>query len=230
MRHNLVVGSENVYNRDSIAIGWLVRAVAYRCTKKPLVWCEETRLTTAKKDDWGPFSSLPGNPLMWVFILSEMLVFSAFFVLYAWQRAADPALFNASQQLLDPLAGGLNTMVLLTSGLCAAFAIQAIADNNKRRCRQWLGLAMVLGVIFCIIKVLEYIDKFSAGLTPETDSFFTYYYLLTGFHFAHVVYGLALLALASWRTSRVNVEIVTAFWHLVDLIWVLLYPLLYLLR
>lgn len=167
---------------------------------------------------------------MWVLILSEMLVFSAFFVLFAWQRAAETELFDVSQQLLDPVTGGLNTMVLLTSGLFAALAIQAIADNRRRRCRQWLGAAMGLGGIFCVIKVLEYAGKLSAGLTPETNTFFTYYYLLTAFHLAHVVFGLGLLSLACWQTSRVNVETVTAFWHLVDLIWVLLYPLLYLLR
>jgi nitric oxide reductase NorE protein len=167
---------------------------------------------------------------MWVLILSEMLVFSAFFILFAWQRAIEPELFNSSQQLLNPISGGLNTMVLITSGLFAAFAVQASAVNRVRRTRQWLGLTMVLGVIFCLIKVLEYADKIDAGLTPETNTFFTFYYLLTGFHFAHVVFGLGLLALASWHTSRENVETVTAFWHLVDLIWVMLYPLIYLLR
>ncbi len=187
-------------------------------------------MTAAAEDDWGPLSSLPGNPLMWVLILSELLVFSAFFVLFAWQRAAEPALFDASQQLLDPVLGGINTMVLLTSGLFAALAIQAVADDNVQGCRQWLGAAMCLGVIFCAIKSLEYASKLNAGLTPETNTFFTYYYLLTAFHLAHVVFGLALLALACWKTSRMNVETVTAFWHLIDLIWVLLYPLLYLLR
>jgi nitric oxide reductase NorE protein len=187
-------------------------------------------LTTAENDDWGPLSTLPGNPLMWVLILSEMLVFSAFFVLFAWQRAIEPELFNRSQQLLDPVSGGVNTMVLLTSGLFAALAIQAIAVNKVRRTRQWLGLTMILGVIFCFIKVLEYSHKLSAGLTPETNTFFSFYYLLTAFHFAHVLFGLGLLALASLYTSRENVETVTAFWHLVDLIWVMLYPLLYLLR
>lgn len=167
---------------------------------------------------------------MWVLILSELLVFSAFFVLFAWQRAANIELFNDSQQLLDPISGGVNTMVLLTSGLFAAFAIQAIADNKQQLCRRWLGLTMLLGAIFCVIKVLEYADKIGAGLSPETNVFFTYYYLLTAFHFAHVIFGLGLLALAAWKTSRANVETVTAFWHLVDLIWVLLYPLLYLLR
>lgn len=184
----------------------------------------------AEEDDWGPLSSLPGNPLMWVLILSEMLVFSAFFVLFAWQRAADTEVFDASQLLLNPVVGGLNTLVLLTSGLFAALSIEAIATNRIRRCRQWLAATMGLGAVFCVIKVLEYADKLGAGLTPETNTFFTFYYLLTAFHFAHVLFGMGLLALASWHTTRVNVVTVTAFWHLVDLIWVLLYPLLYLLR
>ena len=167
---------------------------------------------------------------MWVLILSEMLVFSAFFVLFAWQRAFEPELFNQSQQLLDPISGGLNTLVLLTSGLFAAFAVQASAARQVSRCRLWLMLTMVLGLAFCVIKVLEYADKLGAGLTPETNIFFSYYYLLTAFHLAHVVFGLGLLALITWKTSRENVETVTAFWHMVDLIWVMLYPLLYLLR
>lgn len=167
---------------------------------------------------------------MWVLILSEMLVFSAFFVLFAWQRAQDPQLFNASQQLLNPVAGGLNTMVLLTSGLAAALAVQAITRENTKRGRQWLILTMLLGLLFCVIKVVEYVDKVTAGLTPESNTFFSYYYLLTAFHLAHVIFGLGLLALAVWHSSRENVETVTAFWHMVDLIWVMLYPLLYLLR
>lgn len=187
-------------------------------------------MTAVKSDDWGPLSSLPGNPLMWVLILSEMLVFAAFFILFAWQRAAETELFDASQQLLDPLLGGVNTMVLLTSGLFAAFAVKASVVNRPRRCRQWLALTMVLGGLFCLIKIIEYADKLGAGLTPETNTFFTFYYLLTAFHFAHVIFGLGLLCLACWRPSPANVETVTAFWHLVDLIWVLLYPLIYLLR
>ena len=187
-------------------------------------------MTSATDDDWGPLSSLPGNPLMWVLILSEMLVFSAFFMLFAWHRALDPASFDASQQQLDPLFGGLNTLVLLTSGLFAAFAVQAISGQNVRRCRQWLGLTLALGLLFCVLKGVEYAGKISAGITPESSTFFNYYYLLTGFHLAQVIFGLGLLGLASWRATRENIETCTAFWHMVDLIWVMLYPLLYLLR
>ncbi len=199
-------------------------------TNEPVEALEQDPSEAIEEDNWGPLSALPGNPLMWVLILSEMLVFSAFFILFAWQRAAEVALFDASQQLLDPVIGGFNTMILLTSGLFAALAIQAIAQDRLCRCRQLLGITMLLGVAFCVIKVLEYASKLSAGLTPETNTFFTFYYLLTAFHLAHVVFGLGLLALVCWKTSRVNVVTVTAFWHLVDLIWVLLYPLLYLLR
>ncbi|WP_108446404.1 cytochrome c oxidase subunit 3 family protein [Halomonas denitrificans] len=179
---------------------------------------------------WGPLSALPGNPLMWVLILSEMLVFSAFFALYAAERVGATALFDASQRQLDPLVGGLNTLVLLTSGLCVALAVEAVSAARLRRARQWLGGAMALGVLFGVIKGIEYADKFAAGITPETNAFFGFYYGLTAFHFAHVLFGLALLALVTWRTSRENVETAAAFWHMVDLIWILLYPLLYLLR
>ena len=179
---------------------------------------------------WGPLSALPGNPLMWVLILSEMLVFTAFFALYAGQRALDPALFNESQRQLDTVLGGLNTLVLLTSGLFVAFAVEAISAQRIQRSRQWLGAAILLGVLFCVIKVFEYTNKFAAGITPETNAFFGFYYGLTAFHFAHVVFGLALLGLVSWRTTTENVETAAAFWHMVDLIWILLYPLIYLLR
>lgn len=167
---------------------------------------------------------------MWVLILSEMLVFSAFFTLFAWQRALDPVLFDTGQQKLDPVSGGLNTLLLLTSGLFAALAVQARAGNDVSRCRRWLALTMALGLGFCLVKVLEYSTKIGLGLTPETSTFFSYYYLLTAFHLAHVIFGLGLLALACWKASQENVETCTAFWHMVDLIWVMLYPLLYLLR
>jgi nitric oxide reductase NorE protein len=167
---------------------------------------------------------------MWVLIISELLVFSAFFILFAWQRAAEPALFNTAQQQLDPIIGGINTLVLLTSGYFAAQAVIAVKQQQTANCQRWLWAAMALGAVFCLVKMGEYIDKLSLGLYPETNTFFTYYYLLTFFHFAHVIFGLILLALACWRTNVEKTETATAFWHLVDLIWVLLYPLLYLMR
>ncbi|WP_290653581.1 cytochrome c oxidase subunit 3 family protein [Aquisalimonas sp.] len=182
------------------------------------------------ESDWGPLSDLPGNPLIWVLILGELVVFAAFFAFYGVARAQEPEVFAVSQQALDPLLGGLNTLVLLTSGLFAALAIEECARERVQRCRRWLLMAMGLGLVFGVVKVAEYWDKVSQGFTLESNTFFTFYYLLTGFHFAHVIFGLGLLGLVVWRTSMANVETATAFWHMVDLIWILLYPLLYLLR
>lgn len=180
--------------------------------------------------DWGALSALPGNPMIWVLILSELVVFGAFFSAYSVARALHPLLFNASQAHLDRLTGGVNTMILLTSGLAAALAGQARRQHRLGACRLWLAAAAVGGVAFMTVKLAEYADKAAQGIGLEGDSFFTLFYLMTGFHALHVVLGLVLLAAAGWWCSEENVETAIAFWHMVDLIWVLLYPLLYLVR
>lgn len=181
---------------------------------------------------WGPLAPLPGNPLIWVLILGELAVFTAFFGFYAGARFAEPLLFQESQHMLNPVAGGINTMVLLTSGLFVAMAVEALAADNATAGRRWLVSGLGLGSLFCVVKVVEYGLKFNQGVTPATNTFFTYYYMLTGFHFIHVVVGLVLLGWVAIRrfTTLENVETVAAFWHMVDLIWIFLYPMLYLLR
>jgi nitric oxide reductase NorE protein len=183
--------------------------------------------------DWGPLSSLPGNPMMWILILGEMVVFGALFVGFAVARALDPATFDASQALLDGFLGGLNTMVLVTSGWLVAVAVQRRESNRsvpKHGRRSAMLGAMALGTVFLAIKAVEYADKIGQGFTPETDMFFQLYYLMTGFHALHVVMGLIILGIVTWRDSLENMETGAAFWHMIDLIWVLLYPLVYLLR
>jgi nitric oxide reductase NorE protein len=181
-------------------------------------------------ENWGTLSDLPGNPLMWVLILSELVVFGAFFAAFSVSRALHPVLFLADQLRLDRLAGGVNTMLLLTSGLAAALAVNARAGGDIRRCRRWLGGAALLGLGFLVVKGMEYADKASQGLGIETDTFWTLFYLMTGFHAAHVILGLIILGIVAWKPSLDNVETGTAFWHMVDLIWVLLYPIVYLIR
>jgi nitric oxide reductase NorE protein len=90
--------------------------------------------------------------------------------------------------------------------------------------------AALLGVVFLIVKVLEYAGKAADGIGWETHPFFTFYYLLTGFHAAHVVAGVIVLLLIAWQDTARNIEAGAAFWHMVDLVWVLLFPVLYLLR
>ena len=188
----------------------------------------ETRESLEDEDGWGPLSGLPGNPMMWILILSEFAVFGAFFVGFAIAHAVSPAIFDESQARLDRLLGGINTLVLVTSGWLAAVALRRKWAEKSPRA-PLLG-AMLLGTVFLAVKVTEYGQKFGAGISVETNTFWTLYFLMTGFHALHVVLGIVILGVICWHDSLDNVETGTAFWHMVDIIWVILYPLIYLLR
>ena len=121
-------------------------------------------------------------------------------------------------------------MVLITSSFCAAAAVRACIDKQIAKTRLWLGGAIILGLVFLGIKIIEYQAKLDLGFDIETNTFFTLYYLITGFHFFHVIMGLIILAIVGFNNSVENLETGTAFWHMVDLVWVILFPLIYLLR
>lgn len=183
-----------------------------------------------KAEDWGVLGELPGDLMMWVLIVSELLVFGAALIAFLAVRVSDPAGFAADQALLDRTAGAFNTVVLVTSGLCAALAVNARENDDKSRARRWLAAACVLGVVFLLVKGAEYWSKAALGIGVETSPFFTFYFLITGFHAAHVVAGIVILGLVSAFDSLRNMETAAAFWHMVDLVWVLLFPIIYLLR
>ena len=168
--------------------------------------------------------------MIWVLIVSELLVFGLGLLAFLAVRVTDPAGFATAQDMLHRTAGGLNTAVLVTSGWCAARAVREITQGAKGRARLFLGCAGLLGVVFLAIKGGEYADLAKLGITTETHPFFTFYYLLTGFHAAHVLAGIVVLQLVSMACTRRNVEPAAAFWHMVDLVWVLLFPVIYLLR
>jgi nitric oxide reductase NorE protein len=176
-----------------------------------------------------PLDELPGELLMWVLIVSELLVFGAALAAFLAVRATDPAGFAESQALLHREAGALNTLVLVTSGLFAALATQAALAERAWRCRGLLAAASGLGGVFLVVKVVEYWAKASQGIGTETHPFFTFYYLVTGFHAMHVVAGMVVLAIVAVRARAAEVETGAAFWHMVDLVWVLLFPVIYLL-
>ena len=175
-------------------------------------------------------SELPGELMMWVLIASELLVFGAGLLACLSVRIADPVRFAADQTLLDQGAGALNTIVLVTSGLCAVIALRAREAEWRRTARLWLLAAGSLGVMFLIVKAFEYVGKASLGIDIETSPFFAFYYLITGFHALHVIAGLVVLGLVAWADNLRNMEAAVAFWHLVDLVWVLLFPIIYVLR
>lgn len=173
---------------------------------------------------------LPGNPLIWVLILSEIAVFTAALAGFSVARLLHPAIFSAGASALDPLAGSANTALLLTSGLMAAWGLDAARRGSVRATRRWLALAAVLGAGFVAIKTGEYVHETGLGHTIDTDAFFTLYYLVTGFHLAHVVAGIIVLILVAAFPEPENAESGVAFWHMVDLVWVMVFPVFYLLR
>ncbi len=175
------------------------------------------------------FDELPGELMIWVLIVSELLVFGAGLLAFLGMRATDPAGFAEAQDSLNRLAGAVNTMVLVTSGWMAAMAARS-ADTNPGRTRAWLAGALALGAVFMGIKWVEYASHARHGIGIESGDFYTFYYLLTGFHAAHVLAGMVVFALLIARPARALVEAGAAFWHMVDLVWILLFPIIYLVR
>jgi len=177
-----------------------------------------------------PLEELPGDLMMWVLIVSELLVFGAGLAAFLAVRITDPAGFAEAQDHLHRTAAGINTAVLVTSGLLAALAVRAAEAGLVARTRAALAAASMLGMVFLGIKALEYSANAALGIGIESGPFYTFYYLLTGFHAAHVVAGIVILGLVAIRPVARTVETGAAFWHMVDLVWVLLFPVIYLLR
>jgi nitric oxide reductase NorE protein len=176
----------------------------------------------------GNTGHLPGELLMWVLILSEIAVFGAGLLAFLAVRLTDPAGFAEAQSHLHRTGAAANTLVLVTSGWLAALAVRAAEAGQTRRLRLLLAPAILLGAVFLVLKGTEYADLFAQGIGTETHAFYTFSFLLTGFHAAHVLAGMILLALVGWLGTPKAVETGAAFWHMVDLVWVLLFPVVYL--
>ncbi len=165
-----------------------------------------------------------------------MIVFSLFFIVYLSERLRLPDLFAASQAYLDPNFGLINALILLTSSLFVAEAVAAARLGSVRQVSARLTLALVCGALFAASKLTEYSGKFAAGITPVTNSFYSFYFLLTFIHSLHVLAGMVFighcLARAGAEGARpgylVKLENTGLFWHFVDLLWLFLFPLLYL--
>jgi len=181
---------------------------------------------------------LPGDFAIWIFILAELLVFGIFFIAYAFARSGHVELFNASQLLLDRTAGATNTLVLITSSYFVVRAVAAIRENRNRLCARWLGAAVLLGFVFLGIKSFEFYTKFSEGITLSSNTFYMFYLSLTFFHFMHVILGMVILAVVMVkahqggysRDDHTGVETGASYWHMVDLVWIILFPLVYVIR
>jgi len=181
---------------------------------------------------------VPGETGTWVFIFGDMLVFAILFATYLYYRADDPELFTTSQQALNQTYGAINTLLLLVSSLLVVLAVRAVR-RPMHRVAPWLILGAIgCGVAFSALKIAEYSEKVGAGLTPSTNDFFMSYFVYTGLHWFHLLVGLAVLvylftlARKPVLTSRqfAFLEGGASFWHMVDLLWIVLFSLLYLVK
>lgn len=180
----------------------------------------------------------PGDLAIWFFIFAELLAFGVFFLSYAFARANNVELFNQSQLQLNRESGAINALVLITSSYFVVRAVAAIKEGHDRLCANWLGAAIVLGFVFVVIKVFEFHAKFSAGISLHTNTFYMFYLSLTMFHFLHVILGMIILAAVMLKARRggytphehTGVETGASYWHMVDLVWIILFPLVYVIR
>ena len=178
---------------------------------------------------------LPGVDGFWVFIGFDAVIFALLFGSFLNDRRSAPELFEASRQTLNAPIGGLDTLILLTSSWLVALAVQAFHHGELERVPRLLLGGALTGGAFVVSKAIEYIEKLTDGVTPASDTFYSWYFVLTGIHLAHVVAGTTLLVFVWTRSrrpdpSRIVLECVASFWHLVDLLWIVIFPLLYLQR
>lgn len=181
---------------------------------------------------------LSGDLVIWLLILAELLTFGIFFMAYAFMRVGQVHLFNASQGSLDLRVGCINTLLLITSSWAVARAVQSVRRDRNHTGANWLAVALLCGGSFLTLKTLEYIGKLQAGIDVSTNDFYLFYFMLTGFHYLHVIVGMVMLSLLWFFTRRGQygrdnchaLETGAAFWHLVDLLWIILFPLVYVMR
>ncbi|MEM7469216.1 MAG: cytochrome c oxidase subunit 3 [Pseudomonadota bacterium] len=181
---------------------------------------------------------IPGEFGVWIFVLGDMCIFALFFAVYLFYRTEDLPLFIESQQTLNQNFGAVNTLLLLFSSLFVALAVLDIREQQGKYATRLIGLAIACGLGFAAVKFFEYGEKLRAGIGITSNDFFMYYYIFTGIHFIHVLIGLVVLLLMFFA-ARDGIQTDNAmrtfesggiFWHMVDLLWIVLFPLLYLIR
>ena len=179
---------------------------------------------------------IPGEVGLWVFVLADMSLFALFFLVFMWEGRKAPELYAAGTSALVKPLGFTNTLVLLLSSWLVVLAVHAHRRELHGLAARELAGALACAIVFGIVKAFEYAHEVRSGYAPSTDIFFTFYFVLTGIHLAHVVIGSGLLvgwmakarARRPWAPSRRYVEGAAVYWHMVDLLWVLIFTLLYL--
>lgn len=183
-----------------------------------------------------PVIRMPGTEGIWTFVFIDMLIFLLIFFTFMSERLGHVELFAASQWHLSEWFGLANTLVLLTSSWMVVEAVRAARWNECALVSSRLTAAWLLGAVFAISKLAEYRLELGFGITPVTNPFFSFYFFITGVHFLHVIAGLILIhryrriakAVGVSRSYLTALENVGLFWHYVDVLWIFIFPMLYL--
>ncbi|MFA7445682.1 MAG: cytochrome c oxidase subunit 3 [Flavobacteriaceae bacterium] len=178
----------------------------------------------------------PGGILIWIVIYLELLTFGMAMLALAYYGSQDRLNYHTDSQLLNKTIATLNTVLLLTSGFLVAKGVHFFKNKLFQKTSNYFLWAMLSGLGFLLLKLVEYYEKLQAGLDMNYSTFYMFYWLLTGFHWIHVLVGLVILGFVrrsvlqkQKKAALEDIEAGAAFWHLCDLIWLLLFPILYLL-
>ena len=187
----------------------------------------------------------PGDYAVWIIIYVELITFGLLFMGYVFSRRGDVALFNESQLMLNQTSGFINTLILITSSYFVVKAVKSITsmkensvESANAEASKWLRFAILLGVTFLFVKGNEFYHIFSQGISLSTNKFFMFYIMLTAFHFMHVMLGSFILFVIYKKTKIAGytfgdykgIESGASYWHMVDLLWIVLFPLVYIIR
>ncbi|WP_029652465.1 cytochrome c oxidase subunit 3 [Marinobacter daepoensis] len=179
---------------------------------------------------------LPGDIAVWIFIFAELAVFAIMFIGFGIARSLDPDTFHAGRQALHPWTGLINTFGLITASYLVALSVHRLRDRKPGTAALlWAGVAA--SSIYTFGKLWEYADLYGNGYNLGTDTFFMFYFFLTFFHFMHVVLGQIILVLLAVKVKKGDyngddmngMESGASYWHMVDLVWLVLFPMLYVL-
>ncbi len=173
----------------------------------------------------------PGGILIWIIIMLELITFGMALIALVYTSKEDPELYHRSRLMLNSTFGAVNTIFLLVSGFFMATTVHLFKKDNFTKASFFLKLTMLGGILFLVLKSVEYYYKIDSGLVLDYNTFFMFYWLLTGFHVIHVLVGLVILLYFNFTLKKLKTEDLeagAAFWHMCDLIWLLLFPVIYL--
>ena len=187
--------------------------------------------------------TLPGDLAMWFFILMELTVFAILFIAFAVTRQIHPQMFIDGQATLHPIAGLINTIALISSSYMVVLAVNSVTSGNQHKARNYLLIAMLCAVVYLVSKIWEYNLLLEQDFGITTNTFYMLYFFISGFHLMHVLLGMVILSAIAIKSHQhgyavklngekniSGFEAGASYWHMVDLVWIILFPLIYIVQ